>query len=362
MERIENEGAVAPARRGGMFWRILAGLSWVGVGIFGLLALLLFVGAFDGSGTDPAGRGLSGALGVLLLIDAFAAGAALLLARFWRGLVVIAALLVVLPIGIVGFFTVNQSIETARSRREDDARRSGDYDFENQPALLAVAHAISQNDRAAILAGAKAVPDLQASGRDGKTLLYFAVDVSLTRPQLADAVQALLEAGADPNFTNEHAESYALARASKGPVRLLRMMLDAGGNPNGHDASGNPIILTNWDSTSAEEDERARLDLLLDRGADINAALPVDGSFRAGYTLLLLRTSMGVAGEAAYRDALHLLERGADPRREAADGTTMAKLIREQRRWRAEYGEPAPAEFEELCRALINRGVVLDET
>ena len=35
----------------------------------------------------------------------------------------------------------------------------------------------------------------------------------------------------------------------------------------------------------------------------------------AGYSLLLYRTSMGLRDELAYADALHLLERGADPNR-----------------------------------------------
>ena len=57
-------------------------------------------------------------------------------------------------------------------RAEQD---SGRWDFGDQPALFAVAQGIVKNDPATIRAAAKGVPDLQAPGRDGATLLYFAV-------------------------------------------------------------------------------------------------------------------------------------------------------------------------------------------
>ena len=62
--------------------------------------------------------------------------------------------------------------ERAQQRREE--LRSGKEGFGDQPALFAVAQAIVRND-SAIRAAAKNAPDLQAAGRTGKTLLYFAV-------------------------------------------------------------------------------------------------------------------------------------------------------------------------------------------
>src|SRR5271157_3422298 len=63
--------------------------------------------------------------------------------------------------------------EHQRQFREE--QRSGKLDFGDQPALFAVAQAIAKNDQDAIRAAAKALPDLQAPGGDGATLLYFAV-------------------------------------------------------------------------------------------------------------------------------------------------------------------------------------------
>jgi hypothetical protein len=74
---------------------------------------------------------------------------------------------------------------------------------------------------------------------------------------------------------------------------------------------------------------RSRFDLLLDHGADVNSAMPADGSDSAGYPLLLYRTKMGLDDPRAYADALTLLKRGADPNRAGADGMTFAKMLRQ---------------------------------
>src|SRR5947199_9784675 len=76
-----------------------------------------------------------------------------------------------------------------RQRREE--QRSGKWDFGDQPALFAVAHAIVTNDQDAIRAAAKALPDLQAPGRYGMTWLYFAVTESWPRPDVAQSVRTL---------------------------------------------------------------------------------------------------------------------------------------------------------------------------
>src|SRR5207248_1776798 len=98
-----------------------------------------------------------------------------------------------------------------RQIREEQS--SGKWDFGDQPALFAVAHAIVTNDQDAIRAAAKALPDLQAPGRYGMTLLYFAVTESWQRPELVDSVKTLLSLGADPSYTNGHPNSFAMFHA-----------------------------------------------------------------------------------------------------------------------------------------------------
>jgi len=148
-----------------------------------------------------------------------------------------------------------------------------------------------------------------------------------------------------------------MGNAVHGSAHLLQSMLDAGGNPNARDEFGRPIILMNWYLGYYENDQRARFDLLLDRGADINATMPQSESQFAGYTLLLYRTEMGPRYSDAYADALHLLERGADPNRVAGDGMNFSKmLIQHREQFTRDRG--APAEFAPLWEWAQAHGIL----
>jgi hypothetical protein len=160
-------------------------------------------------------------------------------------------------------------------RRQLQAEQdSGRRDFGDQPALFAVAQGIVKNDPDAIRAAAKGVPDLQAPGRDGATLLNFAVMQSWQRPESVDAIRTLLSLGADPNYTNGSRDSFAMAYAVHASAPVLRAMLEAGGNPNTRDEFGRPVILMNWYLGYYTDQARSRLELLLDHGAYVNSAMP----------------------------------------------------------------------------------------
>src|SRR5207247_1574975 len=102
---------------------------------------------------------------------------------------------------------------------------------------------------------------------------------------------------------------------------------------------------------------KARMDLLLDRGADVNSAMPASEWSDSGYTLLLYRAKMGLDDKLAYADALALLERGADPNRAGADGMTFGKMLTEHR---AHFGKlkPTPVEFAALWDWAEKHGIV----
>src|SRR6266436_2781455 len=236
--------------------------------------------------------------------------------------VILIALGAVVSLFVAFFVSMERGEKHQRQiRAEQD---SGRWDFGDQPALFAVAQGIVKNDPDAICAAAKSVPDLQAPGRYGATLLNFAVMQSWQRPESVEAVRTLLSLGADPNYREGSRNSFAMANAVHASALVLRAMLETGGNPNTRDEFGQPIILMNWYLGYYANDQRARLDLLLDRGAGINATMPQSESEFSGYTLLLYRTRMGPDHSDAYADALHLLERGADPNRVAGDGMTLA--------------------------------------
>src|SRR6266702_3886818 len=276
----------------------------------------------------------------------------------------IGVIAVVILIGVGAVVSLSVVFIVSMERGEKHQRQiraeqhSGKWDFGDQPALFAVAQAIVKNDQEAIRAAAQAVPDLQAPGRYGATLLYFAVTESWQRPELAEAVRTLLSLGADPNYTNGKWESFAMAKAVDASAPVLRAMLEAGGNPTTRDEHGRPIILTIWDLGYYKSNERARLDLLLDHGADINSMMPKDSWNCAGLTLLLCRTSSGLKDRLGYADALYLLERGADPNRVAADGMTFEKMLKDHQSHFQGTRKPPPAEFTALWDWAEKHGIV----
>jgi hypothetical protein len=246
--------------------------------------------------------------------------------------------------------------ERAQQRRED--LRSGKEDFGDQPGLFAVAQAIVRNDAEAIRTAARNVPDLQAAGRTGKTLLYFAVGQTWQHEHKVEAVKTLLSLGADPNYNNGQEYSFALVQAGQAAAPVLRAMLEGGGDPNGRNEDGVPLLLLNWQvSYYTDSQSRARLDLLLDRGADINTTMPETGWCCPGYTVLLYRTSMAFDDENVYADALHLLERGADPNRVAPDGMTFAKMLTAHRERFSRENKKAPPDFQPLWDWVQARGI-----
>ena len=261
------------------------------------------------------------------------------------------ALVVAAWVCLVVAFIVDMERGEKHQRQIREEQSSGKWDFGDQPALFAVAQGIVKNDPDAIRAAAKALPDLQAPGRDGTTLLYFAVTQSWQRPELVESVRTLLSLGADPNYT------LAMFNAVHASAPVLRAMLEAGGNPNTRDELGRPMILMNWYLGYYQNQARSRLELLLERGADVNSAMPKSEWEDSGYTLLLYRTKMGLDHTDAYADALHLLERGADPNRAGADGMTFGKMLTEHR---AHFGKlkPTPVEFAALWDWAEKHGII----
>lgn len=272
------------------------------------------------------------------------------------------ALVVIIGVGaavslfIVGFVSLERG---EQHRRQFQAELdSGRWDFGEQPALFAVAQGVVKNDPDAIRAAAKDVPNLQAAGKDGATLLDFAVRQSWQRPESVEAVRTLLSLGADPNYTNGNRNSFAMANAVHASAPVLRAMLEGGGNPNTRDEFGRPIVLMNWYLGYYKGQARSRLELLLDHGADVNSAMPEDRSDSGGYPLLLYRTAMGLDDSGAYADSLLLLERGADPGRAGADGMTLGKMLMDHRGHFQQTHKSPPAEFAKLWEWAEQHGIV----
>jgi hypothetical protein len=257
---------------------------------------------------------------------------------------------------VVGFMSLEKG---EKHRRQFQAElESGRWDFGDQPTLFAVVQGIVKNDPEAIRAAAKSAPDLQAPGRDDTTLLNFAVTQSWQRPESVDAVRTLLSLGADPNYTTGNRNSFAMANAGHSSAPGLRSMLEAGGNANARDEFGRPMILMNWYLGYYKDQARSRFELLLDHAADVNSAMPADGSDSAGYPLLIYRAAMGLDDNLAYSDALLLLQRSADPNRAGADGMTFGKMLMDHRAHFQRTHKSPPAEFIALWDWAKQHGII----
>ena len=336
-----------------MIWKVFQIVLWLAAAAYAVVGVVAITGMLGSA------READMVFGLMFLIIGAVSAFVTFLANKSRAWLIVAPLILCagLPLALVAAFWIDMEKGDVHRRQLDEEMRSGRYDFGDQPTLLAVAQAISANDQDAIRAAAKSVPDLQAPGRDGTTLLCWAVRETWQRPQLVDSVRTLLSLGADPNYTNGHRNSFAMGNAVHGSARLLQSMLDAGGNPNARDEFGRPIILMNWYLGYYPNDQRARLDLLLDYGAEINSAMPESESQSAGYSLLLYRTAMGLDHGEAYADALHLLERDADPNRVAPDGMDFPKMLVEHRK-RFTTGRRAPVEFAPLWEWAQTHGIL----
>jgi hypothetical protein len=342
-----------------VLWKIFQIVLCLAAAAYAVVGLLAVTGMLGSAREADSLRHAYIVFGSIILIIGVTSAGATFLADKWRGLLIVPSLILCLGLAVAffGAFWIDMEKGEIHRRQIQEEIRSGRYHFANRPALLAVAQAISANDQNAIRAAAKDVPDLQAPGRDGATLLCWAVRETWQRPQLVESVKTLFSLGVDPNFTNGHRDSFTMGNAVHGSATLLRSMLEAGGDPNAHDDFGRPIILMNWYLGYYPSDQRARLELLLQHGADINSTMPQSESESTGYTLLLYRTKMGPDHSDAYTDALYLLQHGADPNRVAADGMNFWKMLA-QHRDHFMNGRGPPADFTQLWEWAQTHGIL----
>lgn len=181
------------------------------------------------------------------------------------------------------------------------ARPSMSNDPFTNPDLAPLADAVRRGDAQEIRCLSRQV-DPDTPGSDGGTLLMEAI-----RRNRAVSVEALLDAGADPNRADPSGETPVHAAAFSGDAGLLRAVLAHGGSPDARDTQtgATPLVQA---LLSPNNDQYK---VLLDAGADPNLA----DHNRNTPLHVAARTNAGGA-------VLALLRKGASPMATNSGGFT----------------------------------------
>ncbi len=161
-------------------------------------------------------------------------------------------------------------------------------------ADLELAEAAARGDVAAVAELIRSGANPNALSGEGMPLLL----VPVQRGSLPGAT-ALLDNGANPNLSIPRFGNPMVLVAKLEDPRWLRLFLDHGGNANARDADEEPLtrvamLAGQWPS----------LQLLIERGADVDAAVPGVPS----------RTPLAFyAGSGQFEHVVWLLQHGADP-------------------------------------------------
>lgn len=201
---------------------------------------------------------------------------------------------------------------------------------------LVAARPITDGDVAALAPATEGL-DLDAPGRDGATLLFYASWCARGgEPDRLAVVTALVQLGANP---------FRVAREDTGSVfdfslqlarpDLLRALLDAGVSADARVQGGQAPALFEALSTSG----RPHRELLLARGADVNAR---DAIGRTALMSAALQWHLDTVDE--------LLDRGADPAVTDATGMSFAWVLHDLRQ-----GAPDDSPEARKLDALIAR-------
>ncbi len=110
---------------------------------------------------------------------------------------------------------------------------------------------------------------MNAKGQDGIVPLFYAL-----KCEQPAALEALLKAGANPNYAGTDGIPGTYAAASYTDPIYLKLMLQYGGNPNLSSANGNTVLLKAF-TAGQNSGGWDNFDLLLKSGVNVN--LPISG-------------------------------------------------------------------------------------
>ncbi|PWC09284.1 hypothetical protein B4923_20360 [Brenneria roseae subsp. americana] len=130
-----------------------------------------------------------------------------------------------------------------------------------EPPMAALLQSIQKGDEAAARQQLSQGLDLNIQGKEGITPLLWLV----YETQDKKAVRLALKLGADPNYKDGSGDSIVNRVSGVRDPDWLRIVLDAGGDPNSIGRLGQPALFS-----AINEERWADIKLLVERGADVN--------------------------------------------------------------------------------------------
>jgi ankyrin repeat protein len=187
-----------------------------------------------------------------------------------------------------------------RAQFKANSNAQGDLTFFRAGPLREIVEAIRRNDAATVAALVPKV-DVNGTGMADMTLLVSALRQLRTTPDQHEVVRVLLAVGADPNKGVEYEIplEMALQVVGKSGPEPVRLLLEAGANPNALNSSGTPLFFAGAGNSADVE----ILKLLIKHGADLNLTGPKGE-----------RVLFAAANARNWKAVLFLLQNGVDSR------------------------------------------------
>ncbi|MDO1450141.1 hypothetical protein Q0590_27920 [Rhodocytophaga aerolata] len=215
------------------------------------------------------------------------------------------SILVALPILALVMYQVKDLVDKHTTKMAHDKFEQGEDIFpKGTPTYLA--KAIAANDTGAIKTLISQGAQLNQSSNSGSSYLHYAIQLACKYGHDLTPVYTLLQAGADPNLGAPLLEAF-YANGEKS-LQAMEYLLQHGADPNVEDMYQVPILHNCRDL--------AKLKMLVAYGANLN----IESHYwtTKGYTPV-----MSLVNQESWEAMLLLIEHGADPNHQAADGSTL---------------------------------------
>lgn len=320
--------------------RFLVPLNWTLLVLLAVGALAVLILALtDRTYSPEASRGL-GVMAALFLVALVVALGLLLTFAVQRqsvlGLLVMSVFLVWPLVVLVG-----RPLVLAYNQRQsdNDEKRTGDFP---DPALQALAAALAESDTTTLtrLLGDQAPP--AGTDRAGNDLLAYAIVLVRDKQGSAAPVRVLLDAGADPRRSRIAGAldvvNFIIRGSSPAGAEALQLMLEHGADPNAVDPE------TGKTPIAGVYRQPAMIRALVEHGADIDRVQP-NG----------VPAIVDLIATQEWESAFYLIERGADLDVQNADGLSVDYYLTS---WKESVFGEHPEGWDTVREAIATRRAV----